>query len=224
MRKTECVLAAVEGLTKSFGKRTVLDRVTHSIRSGHHQLITGPSGCGKTTFLRVLALLEPADAGTIRYRDSNVTGYANDPGGAQRRAGISVGYVSQDRDLWPHLTVRDNLLLAFRITKRRAEGEEALAQIADLLGLTDHLDKHPGQLSGGQSQRCAIARCAMHKPDLMLMDESFANLDDGNVRGVLAIVENLAQTGSTIVLVSHRVELPTDLFVIRWDMSGTVTR
>jgi polar amino acid transport system ATP-binding protein len=219
MSETNSVLAAVEEITKGFSGRLVLDRISHAVYAGRHELITGPSGCGKTTFMRILALLEPADSGQIRYRDTNVTRYTRDPTNAQNRARLKVGYVSQERDLWPHLSVRDNLMLAFRLHNRRAEGERALTFFAESLHIMDHLDQYPGQLSGGQSQRCAIARCAMHMPELMLMDESLANLDDVNIGRVFSVVEELIRSGSTIILISHRLDIPTSLFTVHWKMA-----
>lgn len=214
MKNSGSPLIEVKTITKRFGNNMVFENFSHSIHEGEHQLITGPSGCGKTTLLKILALLEPADNGSIHYNNMDVTQLCTKPGIAHIQSGLKIGYVSQDRDLWPHLTVRDNIMLAYRLNRRDDQGGQWLEQISEQLGLTDQLYKYPGEISGGQHQRCAIARCLIHHPNIILLDESFANLDDINIGRIFEVIEAIVEKGATLVLVSHRVDLPTDIFSV----------
>jgi len=205
-------LIRLESICKRFGTANVFDNFSHSIYAGKHQLITGPSGCGKTTLLKMMALLEPTNKGTIYYKGTDVTNKHGQPGIAQDITNLRIGYVSQDRDLWPHLTVQENILLALKVSGRDYSYNDTFFKIVGKLKLTDHLEKRPGDLSGGQQQRCAIARCLIHNPDIVFLDESFANLDEENIASAFEIIDAVVEQGATIVLVSHRTKLPTKLF------------
>jgi ABC-type lipoprotein export system ATPase subunit len=182
------------------------------IEAGGHTLITGPSGSGKTTLLRLLALLDRADEGTIWYRTVDVSSFANSPQAAQKTADIRIGYVSQDRDLWPHLTVQQNIELALHLkTMSDEDAQDRTAAALHDLGLSAERDKYPSELSGGQRQRCAIARCLVHRPDVLLLDEITAGLDADNIRKVMGAVEVAISQGATVALVSHQEKLPIDI-------------
>lgn len=224
MQTRQDILVAARGISKQFGSRTVLSHISVEIAADRHILISGPSGSGKTTLLRLLALLDKPEDGAIWYRDMNVTSYTHSPQAAQRAAGIQIGYVSQDRDLWPHLTVGENVELALRLTHTSAEIiADRAASALESLGLAAERDKYPPELSGGQRQRSAIARSLVHRPEVLLLDEITASLDAENVRKVMAAVEVAVEQGATIALVSHLRSLPTDLLFAEMELPGSTS-
>lgn len=195
------ILLEVKGLTKSFGDRKVLDDIELQVVKGEVTVILGPSGCGKSTFLRCLNGLEPIQGGEIRYRDQNLAGNAVD----WREVRQHIGMVFQNYELFPHMTVIDNILLGpLKVQKR--DGKEALKQAEELLGrvgLLDRKDAYPRQLSGGQKQRIAIVRALCMNPEIILFDEVTASLDPEMVREVLDVILGLAQQGMTMLIVTH---------------------
>lgn len=195
------ILLEVKRLTKSFGDRKVLDEIELQVTKGEVTVILGPSGCGKSTFLRCLNGLEPIQGGEIRYRDQNLAGNAVD----WREVRQHIGMVFQNYELFPHMTVIDNILLGpLKVQKR--DGKEALKQAEELLGrvgLLDRKDAYPRQLSGGQKQRIAIVRALCMNPEIMLFDEVTASLDPEMVREVLDVILGLAQQGMTMLIVTH---------------------
>jgi iron(III) transport system ATP-binding protein len=192
-------VTAVElaGVTKRFGRTTALDDVSLSVRSGELVALVGPSGCGKSTLLMLVAgLLEP-DAGALSVGGRVVAG-----GGAwvppeQRR----VGVVFQDAALFPHLRVEENV--AFGVPR----GRDRARRVAELLALVDLPDlgrRYPHELSGGQQQRVALARALAPRPEVVLFDEAFGNLDSGLRTSVReATVAALRETGAAGVFVTH---------------------
>jgi ABC-type lipoprotein export system ATPase subunit len=216
MEGSSTILLTARNINKSFGTKIILRDFSIEVEAEKNIHISGPSGSGKTTLLRIMALLDRTNGGMIWYRDRDVTSYALSPYVAQALAGICIGFVSQDNDLWPHLTVSENIQIPLRLKGIPvAAVEAATAQVLKALGLECERDNYPAELSGGQRQRCAIARCLVHRPDVLLLDEVTANLDNENVRKVMAAIETAATLGATLVLVSHRTALPTDLFVKR---------
>jgi polar amino acid transport system ATP-binding protein len=195
------VLLNVSGVTKFFGERKVLDNVSFSIRAREVAVILGPSGCGKSTLLRCLNGLEKVQSGEIHFDGQNLAAPGTDWRGARQK----IGMVFQSYELFPHLTVRENLLLApVRVQKR--DRDEALRQAAALLarvGLADRMDSLPRQLSGGQKQRVAIVRALCMNPRVMLFDEVTASLDPEMVREVLDVMLGLARNGVTMLVVTH---------------------
>ncbi|MEQ4498148.1 amino acid ABC transporter ATP-binding protein [Nocardioides kribbensis] len=194
-------LLEATGLRKSYGERVVLADV--SLRVQPHDVICliGSSGSGKSTLLRCLNLLEDVDDGSIVFEGREVSDPRVDPREVRRR----MGMVFQAYNLFPHLTVLDNCTLA----PRRVHGlgqAEAEARARDLLaqfGLAEHAGKHPDKLSGGQQQRAALVRALCTQPTLLLLDEITAALDPELVGDVLAIVRDLAEAGTTMVLATH---------------------
>ncbi|MFT4041078.1 MAG: ABC transporter ATP-binding protein [Thermomicrobiales bacterium] len=183
------------GLTRRFGPVTVVDQLDLEVRSGEICALLGPSGCGKTTTLRLIAGFEPLDDGCIEINGRKVATTTATMPPEQRR----VGMVFQDYALFPHLTVGQNV--AFGV--RRGEREAADAALA-LVGLQDLRDRAPAQLSGGQQQRVALARALAPRPELLLMDEPFSNLDASLRASVRQEVRRiLRQTRTTAVLVTH---------------------
>ena len=191
----------VKNLHKSFGNHEVLKGVNEHIEKGEKVVVIGPSGSGKSTFLRCLNLLEEPTGGEIIFEGQNITAKDTDINLVRRR----MGMVFQQFNLFPHLTVRENIKLA-PVKLKVMTDEEADKRALELLarvGLPDKADSYPAQLSGGQQQRIAIARALAMNPDVMLFDEPTAALDPEMVGEVLEIMKELADDGMTMVVVTH---------------------
>ena len=194
-------LIKVENLQKHFGDNKVLDGINTEIHKGEVVAIIGPSGSGKSTFLRSLNLLEVPTGGRILFENVDIT----DPKVDINRHRQKIGMVFQQFNLFPHKTVKENIMLA-PVTLKIMTPEEASRKADELLervGLTDNADAYPGSLSGGQKQRIAIARAMAMNPDVMLFDEPTSALDPEMVGEVLEIMRELAQSGMTMVVVTH---------------------
>ena len=195
------VLIKVENLQKHFGENKVLDGITTEIHKGEVVAIIGPSGSGKSTFLRSLNLLEVPTGGRILFENVDIT----DPKVDINRHRQKIGMVFQQFNLFPHKTVKENIMLA-PVTLKLMTPEEASEKAEELLarvGLPDKAEAYPGSLSGGQKQRIAIARALAMNPDVMLFDEPTSALDPEMVGEVLEIMKELAKTGMTMVVVTH---------------------
>ena len=191
----------VKNLHKSFGNHEVLKGVNEHIEKGEKVVVIGPSGSGKSTFLRCLNLLEEPTGGEIIFEGQNITAKDTDINLVRRR----MGMVFQQFNLFPHLTVRENIKLA-PVKLKVMTDEEADKHALELLarvGLPDKADSYPAQLSGGQQQRIAIARALAMNPDVMLFDEPTSALDPEMVGEVLEIMKELADDGMTMVVVTH---------------------
>lgn len=195
------VLIQVKDLKKYFGNNKVLDGITTDIRRGEVVAIIGPSGSGKSTFLRSLNLLEVPTGGQIFFEGVDITSKSVDNDKHRQK----IGMVFQQFNLFPHKTVKENIMLA-PVTLKLMTKEEAEKKALELLarvGLPEKADAYPDQLSGGQKQRIAIARAMAMNPDVMLFDEPTSALDPEMVGEVLEIMKELAQTGMTMVVVTH---------------------
>lgn len=195
------VLIEVKNLTKKFDDNLVLDGISTEIHQGEVVAIIGPSGSGKSTFLRSLNLLEVPTGGTILFEGEDIT----DPKVDINRHRQKIGMVFQQFNLFPHKTVKENIMLA-PVTLKLMTSEQAAARAEELLrrvGLPDKADAYPSSLSGGQKQRVAIARALAMNPDVMLFDEPTSALDPEMVGEVLEIMKELAESGMTMVVVTH---------------------
>lgn len=195
------VLIKVDNLQKSFGALNVLNGINTEIRKGEVVAIVGPSGCGKSTFLRSLNLLETPTGGTITFEGVDIT----DKKVNVDRMRQKIGMVFQQFNLFPHMTIRKNIILAPVKLKLMTE-EEAGRKADELLqrvGLPDKANEYPDMLSGGQKQRIAIARALAMNPDVMLFDEPTSALDPEMVGEVLELMKELAKSGMTMVVVTH---------------------
>jgi polar amino acid transport system ATP-binding protein len=201
----------VEGLTKTFGAKTVLRDVDLEVRRGETVVIIGASGSGKTTLLRCISHLEAPSAGTVEV-DGRPIGRVAVPGGwkdaSERQLAIQrrcIGFVFQRFNLFPHLTALDNVAIGLRRVRGMAKGpaRERAAEHLRKVFLTDHLDKRPAELSGGQQQRVAIARAIAMEPTIILFDEPTSALDPELVREVLDAIRVLATSGMTSAIVTH---------------------
>lgn len=191
----------INNLQKQFGDIHVLRGITCDIQEKEVISIIGPSGSGKSTFLRCINGLEDITSGEIEVNSFKV----HDPKININRLRESVGMVFQRFNLFPHMTVLENLILAPRDVKKMAK-TDAITKAESLLikvGLIDKIDAYPSQLSGGQQQRVAIARALMMDPKVMLFDEPTSALDPELVGEVLTVMKSLAQEGMTMVVVTH---------------------
>ena len=195
-------MISVKGLQKSFGKHEVLKGIDIEIQPGEVVAIVGPSGCGKSTFLRCLNLLEKPTGGQILYHDVDLV--SADARSANKVL-LGMGMVFQQFNLFPHLTVLDNIMLAPALVKKRdkKECESQAMELLKTVGLEDKRDAYPNQLSGGQQQRIAIARALAMRPEVMLFDEPTSALDPEMVKEVLNVIRELTRSGMTILIVTH---------------------
>jgi len=191
----------VRGLQKSFGSHKVLKGINEHISKGEKVVIVGASGSGKSTFLRCLNLLEQPTGGTITFDGVDITDPKNDINKLRAR----MGMVFQQFNLFPHLSVKENIKLAPVKLKRlsEAEADKRALELLSRVGLPDKANAYPAQLSGGQQQRIAIARALAMNPEVMLFDEPTSALDPEMVGEVLEIMKELAEDGMTMVVVTH---------------------
>lgn len=194
-------LISIKGLHKYFGKNEVLKGINLDIKAGEVVVIIGPSGSGKSTFLRTMNLLETPTKGVITFEGVDITDKKNDIFKMREK----MGMVFQQFNLFPNMTVLDNITLS-PIKTKGVPKEEAQAKAYDLLdkvGLCDKADAYPTSLSGGQQQRIAIARGLAMDPDVLLFDEPTSALDPEMVGEVLGVMQDLAKSGMTMVIVTH---------------------
>ena len=191
----------VKGLTKTYGDHQVLKGINEHISKGEKVAIIGPSGSGKSTFLRCLNLLEEPTSGTITFEGVDITNPKNDINKLRAR----MGMVFQQFNLFPHMTVKQNITLAPTKLKlmTKAQADKKALELLERVGLPDKANAYPKQLSGGQQQRIAIARALAMNPDVMLFDEPTSALDPEMVGEVLEIMKELADEGMTMVVVTH---------------------
>ena len=204
LKKT--ILEARE-IRKSFGPLSVLDGVSLDVAEGEIVSLIGPSGSGKTTFLRCLALLEEISAGEIRINGATVASVISDRDSRQAAKLIrrDIGMVFQQFNLWPHMTVLQNVIEA-PVRVRGIPRDAAVAAAMEILSKVGIADKHsayPAQLSGGQQQRVAISRALAMTPKVILFDEPTSALDPELRHEVLAVLKKLADEGQTMVVVTH---------------------
>lgn len=193
-------LIQIQKLRKRYGAVEVLHDIDLDIQSGEVVVVVGPSGSGKSTLIRCINLLEPYQGGTVV-----VDGLVVQKGPGLARVRTEVGMVFQSFNLFPHLTALENVALGpLRVRKSSKLAADTKArELLDKVGLATHAHKYPAQLSGGQQQRVAIARALAMEPKVILFDEPTSALDPEMVGEVLDVMQNLAKTGVTMVIVTH---------------------
>ena len=186
---------------KWFGDLHVLNDVNFHVDHGEVVVICGPSGSGKSTLIRCINKLEPIQKGEIVVDDMPI----HDPNINLRRLREEIGFVFQQFNLYPHMTVLENITLApINVRKqKKEEAEKAAQKLLEKVGISEKAHSYPQQLSGGQQQRVAIARGLAMRPKIMLFDEPTSALDPEMINEVLDVMKNLAREGMTMIVVSH---------------------
>ncbi|MEB2869131.1 amino acid ABC transporter ATP-binding protein [Pseudomonas rhizosphaerae] len=190
----------IERLDKFYGPFQALSDINLTVAQGEVVVILGPSGSGKSTLIRCINLLEPYQGGDIR-----VSGQRVETGAKLAGIRCEVGMVFQNFNLYPHLTVLANVALApVRVRgMNRRDAQKRARLLLEKVGMAAHADKYPSQLSGGQQQRVAIARTMAMEPRVILFDEPTSALDPEMVGEVLDVMQNLARSGVTMIVVTH---------------------
>lgn len=194
----------INHIEKAYGDHKVLDDISFSVKKGEVVVVLGPSGCGKSTLLRCLNGLENIQGGEVKLNGEQISQNAKNIHQIRQK----IGMVFQSYDLFPHMNILKNIILAPMKAQHRAK-EEVTKEAEKLLkrvGLLEKKDAFPRQLSGGQKQRVAIVRALCMHPEVMLFDEVTASLDPEMVREVLDVMLEMAQNGSTMVIVTHEMQ------------------
>jgi ABC-type polar amino acid transport system ATPase subunit len=183
-------------VSKSYGKKKILNRISLNIKKGDKLAIIGPSGTGKSTLLRCINKLEEDYSGRIEY-DFDIE--------LLRK---KIGFVFQEWNLWPNMTVLKNITLApiHVLKKRKHNAEDEAMKWLNKVGLLSHMNKYPSELSGGEKQRVAIARALAMNPEILMLDEITSSLDPSKVKELLGLIEELSKEELTIIIVTHHLE------------------
>jgi len=213
----ERAVLEVIGLTKRFGSNTVLRDISLKVHKAETVCLLGPSGSGKSTLLRCMNWLEEPDGGAVVLAGQRI---GVRPGSSLRMSDrdlaavrTRIGMVFQHFALWPHMTVLQNVMEApVHVLKRnKAEARQEAEALLERVGLSNKMDSFPAKLSGGQKQRVGIARSLAMKPDVILFDEPTSALDPELVGEVLAVMQDLARDGMTMVVVTHEIGFARDV-------------
>lgn len=205
-------------LMKKYGKNIVLKDITENVNKGQVICVIGPSGSGKSTFLRCLNVLEKPNSGKILFEGKDLTNISEKELCALRE---KMGMVFQSFNLFPNMTVLENIKVAPMRVKGIAEdeAEKKAKQLLEKVGLSDRENQYPASLSGGQQQRVAIARALAMDPEVMLFDEPTSALDPEMVGEVLKVMRDLADSGMTMVVVTHEMGFAKEVADEVWFMS-----
>ena len=201
MTSLDMPLIETKNLKKSFGKLEVLKGIDEKIYKGEVVSIIGPSGGGKSTFLRCLNLLETPTEGHVYFEGQELNPDSTDLDKHRQK----IGMVFQQFNVFPHLTVLENITITPMLEKKvsKKDAEKEAMELLKMVGLESKANEYPKKLSGGQKQRLAIVRAMAMHPDVMLFDEPTSALDPEMVKGVLEVIQNLAESGMTCVIVTH---------------------
>lgn len=206
---TQEPLIKIRDLHKSFGDNQVLKGIDLDVMPGEKVVVLGPSGSGKSTMLRCINSLEEATSGHIYVADVDVTSPKTDINEVRKH----LGMIFQRFNLWPHKTVLENVTLGPRLVGKvpKEEAEKRARDVLTRVGLIDKAEAYPASLSGGQQQRVAIARGLAMQPRAMLFDEPTSALDPELVGEVLNVMRSLAETGMTMVVVTHEIQFAREV-------------
>lgn len=197
-----------KNVSKWYGDYLALDNINAGVRQGEVLVVCGPSGSGKSTLIRTINRLEPIQQGQILVDGADVHGK-----GSLDEMRSHIGFVFQQFNLFPHMSAKENVTIAQRKVRDRgkAEADERAVDLLTKVGLEDKINEYPDRLSGGQQQRVAIARALAMDPQIMLFDEVTSALDPELVKGVLDVLRGLADTGMTMVCVTHEMNFARDV-------------
>ena len=202
-------ILVIKNLNMKFGNHSVLKDIDLEIKQGERVFLIGPSGCGKSTLLRCINHLNKPTKGDIIFQNINLNKKDVDINLIRRK----MGMVFQTFNLFPHLTVLENIILAptkLNILDNKTAIKEAL-ELLDSIGLKDKANFYPGELSGGQKQRVAIIRTLIMEPNLIMFDEPTSALDPKMTKEVTSLIQEVAETGITMLIVSHEMEFVKSL-------------
>lgn len=199
-------MVQLKNIQKAFGSNHVLNGVDMIINKGEIVVILGPSGSGKTTLLRCINFLEKADHGNVTVGDQSVKCRHATPYEI-RELRKKTAMVFQNYNLFKNKTILENVMEGLTVVKKvpKAEARERSVKILEKIGMKDHMDKYPSQCSGGQQQRVGIARAIVLNPDVILFDEPTSALDPELVGEVLMTIKAVAETGITMIVVTHEI-------------------
>jgi len=203
----------VINLKKQFGNNLILDDINFTINKGEAVSLIGPSGSGKSTILRCIADLETLTGGKILIEGHNLQDKGIDKK-IKKELLLKTGMIFQNFNLFPHMTVKDNIVKTLRIVKKTdvKKAEEIAEKVLETVGLADKKDNFPNELSGGQKQRVAIARGLALEPDILLFDEPTSALDPELVKEVLDIIRKLKKERKmTMLIVSHEMKFVREI-------------
>ncbi|KRM96603.1 ABC transporter ATP-binding protein [Liquorilactobacillus aquaticus DSM 21051] len=211
-------LIEVQNLGKSFGDNEVLKNINESVKKGQVICVIGPSGSGKSTFLRCLNVLETPSTGKVLFEGNSLTGISESELNNLRE---KMGMVFQSFNLFPNMNVIENIKLApLRVKKiSDTEATQRAKELLERVGLADKAEQYPQSLSGGQQQRVAIARALAMNPEVMLFDEPTSALDPEMVGEVLKVMQDLAESGMTMVVVTHEMGFAKEVADEIWFMA-----
>jgi len=196
----------IHDLTKAYRtsdvETTALNHINLEVNEGEFIAIMGPSGCGKSTLLNIIGMLDSPDSGRYGFLHEDVQGYAEGQLANMRKQ--NIGFIFQSFNLVDELTVAENVMLPLLYQKvAPAERKQRVREVLERVGIAHRADHRPQQLSGGQQQRVAVARAVITNPKLILADEPTGNLDSANGAEVMALLTELNEEGTTIVMVTH---------------------
>lgn len=200
----------IKNLVKTFGEVTVLNGISEKIEKGEKIVIVGPSGSGKSTFLRCMNMLETPTSGEIIFEGKDLTKASEHELNKLR---MKMGMVFQHFNLFPHLTVRQNIAIApYKLgLMTKPQADSMAEELLEVVGLPDKADAYPATLSGGQKQRIAIARALAMNPEMILFDEPTSALDPEMVGEVLQLMKRLADEGMTMAVVTHEMSFAKEV-------------
>ena len=202
----------LKNLKKQYGDNVILKNINLHVDRGEVVSLIGPSGSGKSTILRCIVDLESITSGEVLIEGNNLTDKNVDKK-IKKEMLLKTGMVFQTFNLFPHLSVRNNIVRTLKLVKKKAtmEAENIANKMLDLVGLSDKIDSFPNELSGGQKQRVAIARALALQPDIMLFDEPTSALDPELVKEVLDIIRKLKKQKITMLIVSHEMNFVREI-------------
>ena len=202
----------LKNLKKQYGDNVILKNINLNVDRGEVVSLIGPSGSGKSTILRCIVDLESITSGEVMIEGNNLADKNVDKK-IKKEMLLKTGMVFQTFNLFPHLSVRNNIVRTLKLVKKKTtiEAENIANKMLDLVGLSDKIDSFPNELSGGQKQRVAIARALALQPDIMLFDEPTSALDPELVKEVLDIIRKLKQQKITMLIVSHEMNFVREI-------------